>query len=133
MTGGTNPALEELVSVACKQGGGFFDTGERYGSHSKTAFGMGWGETESLVSKLVRDQSDVEGSTSKPVVATKFTPSPWRKTAESVVEACETSKERLGVDSIDLYQIQMPDIVKVCYSNQRIYPCQRTSSMKSIY
>ena len=49
----------------------------------------------------------------KSVVATKFTPSPWRTTVESVVEACEESRKRLGVESIDLYQIQMPDIVKV--------------------
>jgi len=103
--------LEELVSNACKQGGGFFDTGERYGSHAKTALGMGWGETECLVSKLIRDV-DIDSSASKPVVATKFTPSPWRKTADSVVEACEESRKRLGVESIDLYQIQMPDIVK---------------------
>ena len=88
---------------------------------------MGWGETERLVSKLLRETGDEVKtsssselldnsslmSSSKPVVATKFTPSPWRTTAESVVEACEQSRRRLGVESIDLYQIQMPDIVKV--------------------
>lgn len=119
MTGRPNPELVELVSTACQRGdGGLFDTGERYGSHLKTALGMGWGETECLVSKLVRE-ADIDGtggvsSTGKnePVVATKFTPSPWRTTVDSVVEACEESRKRLGVDSIDLYQIQMPDIVK---------------------
>ncbi|KAL7545616.1 hypothetical protein ACHAWF_008968 [Thalassiosira exigua] len=117
VTGRPNPELSELVSAAAsRDGGGFFDTGERYGSHMKTALGMGWGETERLVAKLI---SEVEGNVdpmgdavSRPVVATKFTPSPWRTTAESVVEACEESCKRLGVDSIDLYQIQMPDIVK---------------------
>jgi pyridoxine 4-dehydrogenase len=48
----------------------------------------------------------------RPIVATKFTPSPWRNTKESVVEACEQSMRRLGVDSIDLYQLHMPDIVQ---------------------
>ena len=119
--------LEELVSNACKQGGGFFNTGERYGSHAKTALGMGWGETECLVSKLIRDV-DIDSSASKPVVATKFTPSPWRKTADSVVEACEESRKRLGVESIDLYQIQMPDIVKVCFvQNRAHYQCIHVS------
>jgi len=126
MTGRPSPELEDLVSTACEQRGGdggniLFDTGERYGSHFKTALGMGWGETERLVSKLVRECADIDGGddggiasteVNKPVVATKFTPSPWRTTVDSVVEACEESRKRLGVDSIDLYQIQMPDIVK---------------------
>jgi pyridoxine 4-dehydrogenase len=46
------------------------------------------------------------------VVATKFTPSPWRNTVASVVAACEQSCKRLGVDQIDLYQLHMPDIVQ---------------------
>lgn len=101
--------LTELMSTACTRGGAFFDTGERYGSHLKTAFGMGWGETEKLISCLLRENNQDDKSA---VVATKFTPSPWRTTALSVVEACEESRKRLGVESIDLYQIQMPDIVK---------------------
>jgi pyridoxine 4-dehydrogenase len=48
----------------------------------------------------------------KPIVATKFTPSPWRNPKESVVQACEESRRRLGVDQIDLYQLHMPDIVQ---------------------
>mmetsp|Transcript_29637 Transcript_29637/g.62845 ORF Transcript_29637/g.62845 Transcript_29637/m.62845 type:complete len:424 (+) Transcript_29637:169-1440(+) len=114
--GRPNPDLAELVTTACKQGGGFFDTGERYGSHAKTALGMGWGETECLVEQLIREadmniDSNISAA-SKPVVATKFTPSPWRTTVDSVIEACDESRKRLGVDSIELYQIQMPDIVK---------------------
>ena len=112
VTGRPNPELVKLVSMS--SGGGFFDTGERYGSHSKTAMGMGWGETECLVSKLIQEAADIDNmDIEKPVVATKFTPSPWRTTVESVVEACEESRKRLGVESIDLYQIQMPDVVKV--------------------
>merc|ERR1711966_456487 len=91
--------------------GGFFDTGERYGSHVKTAMGMGWGETETMIAQMLKD-ADISDDVLRPVVATKFTPSPWRSSAKSVVEACEASRERLGVDSIDLYQVHMPDIVK---------------------
>lgn len=112
VTGRPNPELVSLASTAANNPNGvFYDTGERYGSHAKTALGMGWGETECLVAKLVNNDA-TQSNTQPAVVATKFTPSPWRTTVESVVEACEESRKRLGVDSIDLYQIQMPDIVK---------------------
>ena len=75
-----NPDLDKLVESACNQNGGFFDTGERYGSHFKTAMGMGWGETESMISKMLKD-ADIKDDALRPVVATKFTPSPWRTTA----------------------------------------------------
>jgi len=110
--GDDNSELKELISTSSQHGGAFFDTGERYGSHSKTIFGLGWGETESLTAKLLRENSSSSSDNTNNVIATKFTPSPTRTTAESVVEACEQSRQRLGVDSIDLYQIQMPDIVK---------------------
>ena len=75
---------------------------------------MGWGETESLTQKMLRRASTTTtgGVLLEPVVATKFTPTPWRNSAESVVEACEQSRARLGVDQIDLYQLHMPDIVQ---------------------
>merc|ERR1719487_3252200 len=44
--------------------------------------------------------------------ATKFTPTPWRRSAQDVVDACRDSCERLGVDSVPLYQIHMPDIIQ---------------------
>merc|ERR1712008_111417 len=88
-----------------------FDTAERYGSHFKTALGFGWGETEELLQKFIA-RSDYDENRLVPVVATKFTPSPWRTTVESVVEACEQSCSRLGVEQIDLYQLHMPDIVQ---------------------
>ena len=90
----------------------FFDTAERYGSNFKTAIGIGWGETESLTRILLNRAEKTNQSSLSPVVATKFTPSPWRTTVESVIEACEQSCRRLGVDQIDLYQLHMPDIVQ---------------------
>jgi len=109
-----NLELQSLVNTACKSNAAFFDTAERYGSNWKTALGLGWGETEALTQKLltrVPKQED-QSSLLRPIVATKFTPSPWRTTAQSVVDACEESCKRLGVDSLDLYQIHMPDIVQ---------------------
>lgn len=115
-----NLELQSLVKEAYDLDGAFFDTAERYGSHMKTAFGLGWGETETLLQKFIKraeiahaaDKRENERRSSKAIVATKFTPSPWRTTAQSVIEACEQSRQRLGVEQIDLYQLHMPDIVK---------------------
>lgn len=99
-----NKDLQELVDSAVSNNAAFFDTAERYGSNLKTAFGLGWGETEALTAKLLNQRPAI--------IATKFTPSPWRTTVQSVVEACEESRHRLGVEQIDLYQLHMPDIVQ---------------------
>jgi len=108
-----NGELEEVVVEAYRSNAALFDTAERYGSHFKTAFGMGYGETERMTSKYLRKVEQIEGpNLLKPVVATKFTPVPWRTTVQSVVDACEQSCKNLGVEQIDLYQIHMPDIVQ---------------------
>ena len=127
-------SIGNLVELAQEKGCDFFDTAERYGaSKEKEAFGGDWGGAERLLS--VCSQSSL-----RPIkVATKvrlvlfdiqayeilqcpsahssaqflqFTPSPFRMDAQSVVEACEASRKRLGVESIDLYQIHMPDIIQ---------------------
>jgi pyridoxine 4-dehydrogenase len=106
-----NLDLQVLVNTACQSNAAFFDTAERYGGNWKTALGLGWGETEMLTNKFLQRSGPIKEN-STPVVATKFTPSPWRTTAQSVVDACEQSRQRLGVDKIDLYQLHMPDIVQ---------------------
>lgn len=107
VAGAANQA-ESVVVASLLKGVTFVDTAERYGSSFTTAVGLGYGETEELVGRTLQET----GLGGRAVVATKFTPLPWRATAESVVEACEASRQRLGVDVIDLYQIQMPDIVQ---------------------
>jgi len=107
------PELQEVVTKAMAGGLTFYDTAERYGSSGlEVAFGLGWGQCERECSKYIREASEALGGGANGVVATKFTPSPWRQTASSVVEACAMSRERLAVDQIDLYQIHMPDIVQ---------------------
>ena len=104
--------LEKLVAMAHGSNAAFFDTAERYGSHAKTMMGLGYGETEKLTQLMLSRAREVQGEPDfAPIVATKFTPTPWRTTAQSVVDACEMSCKNLGVDQIDLYQIHMPDIV----------------------
>jgi len=112
-----NDEIDELISSAYRINNNcLFDTAERYGSHWKTAFGMGYGETEKLLNKYINKATLTEdprgNNDSKPIVATKFTPIPWRTTSQSVVDACIQSCYNLGVDQIDLYQIHMPDIVQ---------------------
>ena len=105
--------LQSLVNTACDSNAAFFDTAERYGSNWKTAFGLGWGETEVLTRQLLQQhQPNSNNDNENAVIATKFTPSPWRTTVDSVLTACEESRQRLGVDQIDLYQLHMPDIVQ---------------------
>lgn len=108
-----SPELTEVVKEAMARGLNFYDTAERYGSSGlEVAFGLGWGQCERECGKYIREASEHIGGEVSGVVATKFTPSPWRQTARSVVEACAMSRERLAVDAIDLYQIHMPDIVQ---------------------
>lgn len=104
-------SAEPVVLASALKGVDFYDTAERYGNSFSTAFGLGYGETEKLVERTLRE-SGLQSGWKKPVVATKFTPTPSRTTAQSVVDACEASRQRLGVDVIDLYQIQIPDIVQ---------------------
>ena len=40
---------------------------------------------------------------SRPAIATKFAPLPWRQTSGSVVDACRASLGRLGLQQMDLY------------------------------
>lgn len=108
-----NDDLEDLVVEAYGANAAFFDTAERYGSHVKTALGMGYGETERMTQQFLKSAREIKGDRPvAPCVASKFTPLPWRTTAQSVVDACEQSRQNLGVEQIDLYQIHMPDIVK---------------------
>lgn len=114
---GANPDLDEVMRVAREEKADIFDTAERYGSSSKEAFGGDWGSGERFLGEYV-SQFDSDGNANGGSkggdlkIATKFTPTPFRRDANSVMKACEAAKKRLNVDSIDLYQIHMPDIVQ---------------------
>ena len=78
---------------ACLDAGiNFFDTAEIYGS----------GESERILGECIREEG-------RPVIiASKFAPLPNRWSAHTLLEALDASLERLGVESIDLYQIHWP-------------------------
>ena len=95
---GYNSSMDESLQAAydesIAQGVTLFDTAELYG----------FGRSELLLSRFSRQNKDKI----KPYMATKFAPYPFRFHESSVLEACTSSMDRLGVDQIDLYQIHWP-------------------------
>lgn len=70
----------------------FIDTAEVYGS----------GRSERLLGQFLKE-------TEQPIlIATKFFPMPWRLVPSTLPRALKNSLERLGVDSVDLYQVHWP-------------------------
>jgi aryl-alcohol dehydrogenase-like predicted oxidoreductase len=78
--------------VSLEAGIRFVDTAEVYGS----------GRSERMLGQFLKE-------TDQPVlVATKYFPFPWRLTKNSLLRALKRSMERIGVETIDLYQIHQP-------------------------
>jgi aryl-alcohol dehydrogenase-like predicted oxidoreductase len=76
------------------------DTAEMYGN----------GASERILGEILRE-GGFEGT---PVIATKFAPLPYRFSAKSLLKAVDKSLERLGIETIDLYQIHFPNpILKI--------------------
>lgn len=71
------------------------DTAEIYGS----------GASEKIIGEVLREG----GFEKEPVIATKFAPLPYRLNPRSLVKALDASLERLGLDSVDLYQVHFPN------------------------
>jgi aryl-alcohol dehydrogenase-like predicted oxidoreductase len=71
------------------------DTAEMYGN----------GASERIIGEILREG----GFERTPVIATKFAPLPYRFSANSLLKAVDRSLERLGIETIDLYQIHFPN------------------------
>lgn len=67
-----------------------------------TAEAYGQGQSERYVGKFVAERE------TRVVIATKFMPFPWRLGKGALRKALQRSRERLGVEQIDLYQIHWP-------------------------
>lgn len=84
--------VREAFNTSLSLGVRFVDTAEIYGS----------GRSERLLGSFLKE-------TDQPVlIATKFFPMPWRLTKNSLPRALKGSLERLGIESVDLYQIHWP-------------------------
>lgn len=84
--------VRQAFQVSLDEGIRFVDTAEIYGN----------GRSEHLLGQFLKE-------TDQPVlIATKFLPFPWRFGKSALLRALKGSLARLGVESVDLYQIHGP-------------------------
>jgi len=95
----TDEDLAHAYSASIEHGINWFDTAEIYGR----------GRSERIIAML-RDSSNDAANTisSRPILATKFFPYPWRWHRTSFRRALKASLKRLNCETIDLYQIHFP-------------------------
>ena len=95
-TGLTRESITAAWDASIDSGVTFFDTAEIYGK----------GESERIIGALLT--GDPTRATSA-VIATKFMPSPWKLNVRSaLLSSLRASLGRLGLASVDLYQIHGP-------------------------
>ncbi len=72
--------------------------------------GTGFGACETLLGRVLADAPQLRGEI---VLATKggiHPPTPYDSGPEALRRACEASLQRLGVETVDLYQVHRPDL-----------------------
>ncbi len=95
--------LEAALEIGCT----LFDTADIYGYSTPAGFGG----AEELLGRVLRNAPALRA---RMVLASKggiFPPLPYYSSAAYLVEACEKSLQRMGVDCIDLWQIHRPDLL----------------------
>eukprot|EP01113_Clastostelium_recurvatum_P011497 TRINITY_DN1585_c0_g1_i2.p1 TRINITY_DN1585_c0_g1~~TRINITY_DN1585_c0_g1_i2.p1 ORF type:complete len:331 (+),score=61.14 TRINITY_DN1585_c0_g1_i2:37-993(+) len=90
--------LEGAFNAAMDHGATFFDSAEIY------AMGL----SEELLGRFMKKYAQSHPDAPKPYIATKFIPLPHKIFSSSLESAVRGSLSRLGVDSIDLYQVHGP-------------------------
>ncbi|KAF2302234.1 hypothetical protein GH714_033828 [Hevea brasiliensis] len=91
------------TSVDC--GITFFDTAEVYGS----MLSLGAVKSETLLGRFIKERKETDPEL-EVAIATKFAALPWRLGRQSVLTALKDSICRLGVSSVELYQLHWPGI-----------------------
>ena len=87
-----DPEVRQAFLASLNEGVRFVDTAEIYGN----------GRSERLLGQFLKE-------TDQPVlIATKFLPFPWRFGKGAIMRALKGSLSRLGLESVDLYQIHWP-------------------------
>ena len=96
-----------LIAAALDHGMTLIDTADIYGFGTEAGFGG----AEALLGQIfARDP----GLRNRMVLASKggiTPPTPYNSSYQYLVEACDASLARMGVDTIDLYQIHRPDLL----------------------
>ncbi|RVW31166.1 putative oxidoreductase, chloroplastic [Vitis vinifera] len=82
-----------------------FDTAEVYGSR----FSFGAINSETLLGRFIKERKEKNPEV-EVAVATKFAALPWRFGRQSVITALKDSLCRLGLSSVDLYQLHWPGV-----------------------
>lgn len=106
-TGSDLAERRALVEAALDAGMNLIDTADVYGLDWN---GTGFGTVESALGEVLADAPALRD---RMVLATKGgirPPTPYDSSAAGLRAACEDSLRRLGVDTIDLYQIHRPDM-----------------------
>lgn len=120
--GWTKDGSREAYSEAMNAGCTFIDTAEVYG------FGL----SEEFIGEFMKTCS----TPSKPSIGTKYAPLPWRQTAGAVVQACDASLKRLGVEQVDLYIQHWPGFFLNAFSNKAtlegLLQCQQQGKTRAV-
>ncbi|KAL2938883.1 hypothetical protein RDABS01_022332 [Bienertia sinuspersici] len=98
-------AAKEAFNTSLDTGINFIDTAEVYGS----SLSLGAINSETLLGRFIKERKQKD-PTLEVVVATKFAALPWRLGRESVVKALKDSLDRLGLSSVELYQLHWPGV-----------------------
>lgn len=102
----SEPESFNILSRAVDAGINFIDTANQYGGH------LGVGKTETIIGNWL---AECKSRRNRIIVATKVyepmsdDPKDRGLSAQHIVEACDASLTRLGVDHIDLYQMHHID------------------------
>lgn len=100
-------AAQKLLEAALDVGMNLIDTADVYGLDGG---GKGFGSVEERLGRVL---TAAPGLRDRMVVATKggvLPPVPYDSSPSRLREACDDSLRRLGVETIDLYQIHRPDL-----------------------
>ncbi|XP_043701487.1 uncharacterized oxidoreductase At1g06690, chloroplastic [Telopea speciosissima] len=98
-------AANGAFKASIDSGISLFDTAEVYGSR----LSMGAVNSETLLGRFISERKEKDPSV-EVAVATKFAALPWRFGRESVVSALKDSLCRLGLSSVELYQLHWPGV-----------------------
>jgi aryl-alcohol dehydrogenase-like predicted oxidoreductase len=96
-----------VLDAAIEHGLRLVDTADVYGLDWG---GVGFGACEAMLGQVLGDAPELREQI---VLATKggiHPPTPYDSSPEALRRACEASLHRLGVETIDLYQVHRPDL-----------------------